>query len=80
MENNFANSDEFCLEKLKDISKIKIDTASPVTERMVEFIKEINNPYVFMVNKTPVKVVFSAKNNSQSFEKSMENIVKKYIG
>jgi hypothetical protein len=47
---------------------------------MVEFIKEINNPYVFMVNKTPVKVVFSAKNNSPSFEKSMENIVKKYIG
>jgi len=47
------------LEDLKDINEIHIDTSLPVIERILSFMVQIGNPYLFKVGDTPVKVSFS---------------------
>ena len=47
-------------EDLKDISEVIIDTSKPVEERILSFIEQIGNPYLFKVGNTVVKVCNSA--------------------
>lgn len=41
---------------LIDIRDIKIDTSQPTHNRMVSFVEQIRNPYLFKVGDTVVKV------------------------
>lgn len=41
---------------LIDIRDIKIDTSQPTHSRMVSFVEQIRNPYLFKVGDTVVKV------------------------
>ena len=44
---------------LADLRDVQIDTARPVRERMVSFLQQVGNPYLFKVDGLIVRVVFS---------------------
>ena len=44
---------------LADLRDVQIDTALPVRERMVSYLQQVGNPYLFKVEGLIVRVVFS---------------------
>lgn len=44
---------------LKNIESVLIDTEQDVYTRMQDFLKQIENPYCFLIGKIPVKISFS---------------------
>ena len=44
---------------LADRRDVQIDTARPVRERMVSYLQQVGNPYLFKVDGLIVRVVFS---------------------
>lgn len=57
-------------EDLKDITSIRIDPQKPVIERILSFMVQIGNPYLFKVGDVPVKVSFN--NNGPTLQRSLE--------
>lgn len=57
---------------LVDIKDVKIDTSLPEKERLVDFIRQIKNPYCYLDNGIVVKVRFEGN-------KSLEDCLKHYI-
>ncbi|MDE7167881.1 MAG: hypothetical protein K2O28_03415 [Clostridia bacterium] len=55
------NINDAKLEELKDITDVHIDPNLLVLERILSFMVQIGNPYLFKVGDTPVKVGFSKK-------------------
>lgn len=43
---------------VKSIDEICIDTSKPLEQRMLMFLKEIENPYYFLCGNTPVRICF----------------------
>ncbi|GHV00656.1 hypothetical protein FACS1894211_08500 [Clostridia bacterium] len=64
------NIGDVSIENLKDISEVTIDTKKPVEERILSFIEQIGNPYLFKVGNTPVKVGFNG--NGSTLQKCLE--------
>ena len=62
-------------EKLKDITKFIIGQNEPPIQRLISFTYSMENPYIFRIGKTPVKVVFSKRHGAVSLQKRLENIV-----
>ena len=52
------------LEQLVDIRDVKIDRTLPVEERMISYVKQIKNPYMFKVGNTVVRVSYKEKGPS----------------
>lgn len=50
--------------RLVDIQSITIDSEQNICDRMQEYVKQIENPYCFLVGNTPVKISFSDQGNS----------------
>lgn len=48
-------------EKLVDIRDVQIHTELPDEERMIDFVRQIKNPYCYLCNGMVVKVRFSGK-------------------
>ena len=46
---------------MDEISSIKIDRRKPTNERILDFLKQVKNPYVFKVNGKFVRMSFSEK-------------------
>ena len=47
------------LDSLVDIRDVKIDRSQPVEERMKSYVEQINNPYLFKVGNTVVRVSYA---------------------
>lgn len=60
--------------EVDNIEKINIDTNLPKLERMINFLKEVKNPYIFTVNGRKVKFEYS--NNDLSISQCMENLLR----
>ena len=69
--------DEIKRTEIDDIKNIKINDNLPSKERIIEFIKKIENPYVIKVNDTLVKFAF--KNENISGKKCINNIIKNNV-
>ena len=67
--------DDVNIEELKDISQIVVNQDKPVMEKILAFMAEIGNPYLFRVGNTPVKVSFTE--DSPTLQKSLETIFTK---
>ena len=65
--------DEVDINELDDLSEIKISKKKKGYERILEFIKNISNPYIFKIDNKIVKIEFT--NNGISAEDSITNIV-----
>ena len=46
---------------IDEISSIKIDRRKPINERILDFLTQVKNPYVFKVNERLVRFNFSKK-------------------
>lgn len=64
---------EVDIEELDELSEIKVSKKKKGNERILEFIKNISNPYMFKVKDKIVKVEFT--NNGVSAEDSITNII-----
>ena len=51
-------------EELVDLKQIKIDRSLPVPERVVDYIRQIRNPYLFKVDNVIVKLNFKEDGSS----------------
>ena len=47
------------LDELVDIRDVKIDKALPVEERVISYVRQIRNQYMFKVGKTVVRVSYT---------------------
>ena len=53
------NLEDVTLDDVDEISSIKIDKRKPSSERILEFITKVKNPYIFKVNGKLVRISFS---------------------
>ena len=65
-------------EQLVDLSSIEIDGARPKQERMMEYLRQVKNPYYFRVGDVAVRLVFDG--GGRSFQQCMEELVQANIG
>lgn len=63
---------------LVDLNSIVIDSSKSKSERMLDFLFQIKNPYLFKVGDVAVKVVYS--NNEITLQKQMESLIKANLG
>lgn len=56
---------------LVDIKELDIDKTLPREQRMVEFVRQVKNPYCFKVGKVAVSVGYSG--DGVTFEQRMEH-------
>ncbi len=63
------------VEDLKDISSVCINQDKPIAERVLSFMLQIGNPYLFKVGDTPVKVSFVS--DAPTLQESMKAILTK---
>ena len=47
--------------ELVDISTVKINTELPLKERILDYVKQIKNPYCYICNGVVVKIGFTGK-------------------
>ena len=59
---------------LVDLNCVKIDESMPVEQRMIDFLRQIKNPYCFLVGDVVVKVVY--KKNGPSFQQNMVDMLR----
>ena len=57
---------------LVDLNDVKIDESLPVSERVADFLRQIENPYCFRIGDVAVKVAYKA--NGPSFQQNMEDL------
>lgn len=57
---------------LTDLKDIAVDTSQPMTNRMISFAEQMNNPYLFKVGEIVVKVEYGEE---KSFPDSLVNIL-----
>ena len=73
--NNLSLSEiTYSKDELVDLNTITIKKDLDKTERIMSFIKEIKNPYLFRIGDVVVKVGFN--NSGHSFQEGFEDIVK----
>ena len=53
------NLEDVTLDDVDEVSSIKIDKREPSSERILEFITKVKNPYIFKVNGKLVRISFS---------------------
>lgn len=60
-----------------EISSIKIDRRKPSNERILDFLTEIKNPYVFKMNGKLVRMSFSE--NGPTADECLTRVLETYI-
>lgn len=60
-------------ENLVNIRDVKLDTFASCAERIDSFLKQINNPYCFLYDGTPVRISFSDE------EHTLQDRLKRYF-
>jgi hypothetical protein len=61
------------LSELVDICSVKIDKNLSYEERVVEYVRQIKNPYHFKCGKYSIKVSFNK--NGPSFDECLRNLL-----
>ena len=62
------------LSTLINVEQVVIDQNLPVTERMMEYLEKVKNPYCFLCGETPVKICFM-ENEIKLEKKLKENFL-----
>ena len=65
-------------EQLTDLSSIEIDREKSRQERMLDYLRQVKNPYYFRVGDVAVRLVFDE--DGRSFQQCMEELVQANIG
>ncbi len=62
------------IDKIMDLSDIKISRKKSSTERILDFLNSVDNPYIFKCEGLLVKIGFS--DNDSTAEKCITNVIK----
>ena len=65
-------------EQLTDLSSVVIDSEKSKEERMLDYLRQVKNPYYFKVGDVAVRLVF--EEGGRSFQQCMEELVQANIG
>ena len=68
MDLNDVNPDD-----IPDINEIKIDRRKPKVERMLDFLSQVENPYVIKVNRHLVQIGFT--DNGKTADDCLTNVL-----
>lgn len=74
-ECKYTNINDINPTEIDEINEIKIDTNISSTDRIVNFISKVKNPYIFKVNDIIVKMTYSS-NNVQAMDCIKKIIIK----
>ena len=61
-------------EEIEDIKNIKVNEKLSSRERVLDYIRTVENPYMLKINDTLVKITFET--NNIEFKQCLNNIVK----
>lgn len=59
---------------LIDLDEVQIDDTRPVSERILSFLQQVQNPYCFRIGDVAVKVNY--KPDGPSFQQSFEGLLR----
>ena len=62
------------IDKVIDLSEIKISQKKLSSDRVIDFIKKVDNPYFFKSGKTLIKIGFC--NNGKTADQCITNVIK----
>lgn len=65
-------------EQLTDLSSVVIDSEKSKEERILDYLRQVKNPYCFKVGDVAVRLVFDE--GGRSFQQCMEELVQVNIG
>ena len=65
-------------EQLTDLSSVVIDSEKSKKERILDYLRQVKNPYCFKVGDVAVRLVFDE--GGRSFQQCMEELVQANIG
>ena len=65
-------------EQLTDLSSVLIDNEKSKEERILDYLRQVKNPYYFKVDDVAVRLVF--EEGGRSFQQCMEELVQANIG
>ena len=65
-------------EQLVDLSRIEIDGEKSKQERILDYLRQVKNPYYFKVGDVAVRLAFDE--GGRSFQQCMEELVQANIG
>ena len=68
------NLEDVTLDDVDEVSSIKIDRRKPSSERILEFITKVKNPYIFKVNGKLVRISFA--DTDKTAEDCLTNVLK----
>lgn len=66
--------DDIDINKVKDLSEIKINRRKSSNERILDFLNSVEYPYIFKVGGKLVKIEFSK--NDKTAEECITNVIK----
>jgi len=58
---------------LVDLHSVTIDEQKPVSERIVDFVRQVKNPYCFRIGDIAVKVVY--QENGPTLQQNFEDML-----
>ena len=72
------NLEDVTLDDVDEVSSIKIDKRKPSSERILEFITKVKNPYIFKVKGKLVRISFTDtdKTAEDCLTRVLENLYK----
>ena len=62
--------------QLVDIREVAVDTNLPKEERILDFIRQVHNPYCFRHGKVVVKISFSESADDTTLEEQFESYLR----
>ena len=68
------NLEDVTLDDVDEVSSIKIDKRKPSSERILEFITKLKNPYIFKVKGKLVRISFT--DTDKTAEDCLTNVLK----
>ena len=60
--------------RLIDLDEVQIDDTRPVSERILSFLQQVQNPYCFRIGDVAVKVNY--KPDGPSFQQNFEDLLR----
>ncbi len=69
-----TNLSDIDIDEIPDIKEVKISKKKSSRERILDFLKEVNNPYVFKSNGRLVQISFA--NSDKTASECLSNVLK----
>ncbi len=73
--NNIENLKNIPLEELVDIQSIKINCELSKEERIIDYIKQIKNPYCYKYKNHRIIVQFDESENAKTLEEQLQTYI-----